>query len=145
MREVSLDQLYEQHLHTLTRRTDRALAARGFDALVIHAGCPPTQFLDDQDYPFKVNPHFKAWVPIVDNPDCLLVYTPGKRPRVLFHQSNDYWHQPAGLPQEPWTAAVDMNAAAGPCQGRRTLGQTGPRGLHRSEWLLPDRGGPIDQ
>ena len=114
MREVSLDQLYEQHLHILTRRADRALAARGFDALVIHAGCPPTQFLDDQDYPFKVNPHFKAWVPIVDNPDCLLVYAPGKRPRVLFHQSNDYWHQPAGLPQEPWTAAVDITPLPDP-------------------------------
>lgn len=116
MREVSLDQLYEQHLHTLTRRADRALAARGFDALVIHAGCPPTQFLDDQDYPFKVNPHFKAWVPIVDNPDCLLVYAPGKRPRVLFHQSNDYWHQPAGLPQESWTAAVDITPLPDPAK-----------------------------
>ena len=103
MREVSLDQLYEQHLQTLTRRADRALAATGFDALVIHAGCPPIQFLDDQDYPFKVNPHFKAWVPIVDNPHCLLVYAPGKRPRVLFHQPNDYWHQPA----EPAAGTLD--------------------------------------
>jgi Xaa-Pro dipeptidase len=116
VREVSLDQLYEQHLQTLTQRADRALAATGFDALVIHAGCPPTQFLDDQDYPFKVNPHFKAWVPIVDNPDCLLVYAPGKRPRVLFHQPNDYWHQPAGLPQEPWTAAVDITALPDPAK-----------------------------
>ncbi len=114
MREVSLDQLYEQHLQTLTQRTDRALAAAGFDALVIHAGCPPTQFLDDQDYPFKVNPHFKAWVPIVDNPHCLLVYAPGQRPRVLFHQPNDFWHQSAGLPQEPWTAAVDITALPEP-------------------------------
>ncbi len=57
------------------RRTEQSLAASGFDALVIQAGSPPTQFLDDQDYPFKVNPHFKAWVPIVDNPRCLLVYS----------------------------------------------------------------------
>jgi Xaa-Pro dipeptidase len=116
VREVSLDQLYEQHVQTLTQRADRALAASGFDALVIHAGCPPTQFLDDQDYPFKVNPHFKAWVPILDNPQCLLVYAPGRRPRVLFHQPNDYWHQPAGLPQEPWTAAVDITPIADPAK-----------------------------
>jgi Xaa-Pro dipeptidase len=116
VREVSLDQLYEQHLQTLTQRAGRALAATGFDAMVIHAGCPPTQFLDDQDYPFKVNPHFKAWVPIVDNPHCLLVYAPGKRPRVLFHQQNDYWHQPASLPQEPWTAAVEITALPDPAK-----------------------------
>ena len=79
MSESSLDQLYKPHLQTLMRRTEQSLAASGFDALVIHAGAPPTQFLDDQDYPFKVNPHFKAWVPIVDNPRCILVIAPGAR------------------------------------------------------------------
>jgi Xaa-Pro dipeptidase len=112
--EVSLDQLYVRHLETMMRRADRALAATGFDALVVHAGCPPIQFLDDQDYPYKVNPHFKAWVPITDNPHCLLVYAPGTRPRVLFHQPNDYWHKPASLPQEPWSAAVELTAFAEP-------------------------------
>jgi Xaa-Pro dipeptidase len=108
--QSSLDQLYEPHLQILMRRTERSLAASGFDALVIHAGCPPTQFLDDQDYPFKVNPHFKAWVPIVDNPRCILVVAPGARLKVLFYQPNDYWHKPARLPQAPWTAAVDLIA-----------------------------------
>jgi Xaa-Pro dipeptidase len=106
--QSSLDQLFGPHLQTLMRRTERSLAASGFDALVIHAGCPPTQFLDDQDYPFKVNPHFKAWVPIVDNPRCILVVAPGARLKVLFYQPNDYWHKPARLPQAPWTAAVDL-------------------------------------
>ena len=69
----------QPHLQTLMQRTDRSRStASGFDALVIHAGCPPTQFLDDQDYPYKVNPHFKAWVPIVDNPRCILVYRTGR-------------------------------------------------------------------
>jgi len=106
--ESSLDQLYRPHLQTLMRRTERSLAASGFDALVIHAGTAPIQFLDDQDYPYKVNPHFKAWVPIVDNPRCILVVTPGARLKVLFQQPNDYWHKPATLPQAPWTAEVDL-------------------------------------
>jgi Xaa-Pro dipeptidase len=106
--QSSLDQLYEPHLQTLMRRTERSLAASGFDALVIHAGCPPTQFLDDQDYPYKVNPHFKAWVPIVDNPRCILVVAPGAPLKVLFHRPNDFWHKPAELPRAPWTAAVDL-------------------------------------
>jgi Xaa-Pro dipeptidase len=108
--DSSLDSLYATHLATLMRRTDRSLQASGFDALVVHAGRPPVQFLDDQDYPFKVNPQFKAWVPILDNPRCILVYTPGVRPTVLFHQPNDYWHKPAKLPTAPWTAALDVIA-----------------------------------
>jgi Xaa-Pro dipeptidase len=111
---ADLDQLYLEHLQTVMQRTDRSLAAAGFDALVIRAGSPPTQFLDDQDYPYKVNPHFKAWVPILDNPQCLLVYQPGTRPRLLFHQANDYWHKPASLPREPWASAVDVTPMADP-------------------------------
>ena len=110
MSESTIDRLYKPHLQTLMRRTEQSLAASGFDALVIHSGSPPTQFLDDQDYPYKVNPHFKAWVPIVDNPRCILVITPGARLKVLFHQPKDYWHKPASLPQAPWTAEVDLIA-----------------------------------
>jgi Xaa-Pro dipeptidase len=114
VREDSLDQLYSQHLHTQMKRADLALAASGFDALVIHAGRPPIQFLDDQDYPYKVNPHFKSWVPILDNPGCLLVYSPGSKPRVLFHQPNDYWHKTADLPEGPWSSALDVTPTAEP-------------------------------
>jgi Xaa-Pro dipeptidase len=106
--DSSLDQLFAPHLTALMRRTDRSLAQSGFDALVVHAGRPPIQFLDDQDYPFKVNPQFKVWVPIIDNPRCILVYAPGVRPTVLFHQPNDFWHKPPKVPTAPWTDAVNM-------------------------------------
>jgi Xaa-Pro dipeptidase len=105
--DFSLDELYASHLATLMQRADRSLAQSGFEALVIHAGRPPIQFLDDQDYPFKVNPQFKAWVPIIDNPRCLLVYSPGSRPTVLFYEPNDFWHKPARLPTAAWTASVN--------------------------------------
>jgi Xaa-Pro dipeptidase len=108
--DSSLDQLYAAHLATLMQRTDRALGASRFDALVIFAGRPPLQFLDDQDYPYKVNPQFKAWAPIVDNPRCVLIYAPGARPTVLFYRPNDYWHKPAELPTAAWTASVNLVA-----------------------------------
>jgi Xaa-Pro dipeptidase len=114
--QSGLDELYKPHLQTLMQRTERSLAAAGFDALVIHAGCPPTLFLDDQDYPYKVNPHFKAWVPITDNPHCILVVAPGARPKVLFYEPRDYWHKPAPLPQAPWTTAVDLMAMIEPAK-----------------------------
>jgi len=113
---TALDKLYPEHLRTLMQRTDKSLAATGFDALVIRAGGAPTLFLDDQDYPYKVNPHFKSWVPITDNPHCFLVYRPGSRPQVLFYQPKDYWHKPASLPQEPWVEAVDISAMPDPAK-----------------------------
>ena len=114
MDEAGLDQLYSEHLRTLARRTDAALAALGCDALVIHAGAPPMLFLDDQAYPYKVNPHFKAWVPIIDNPGCVLIYVPGRAPLVLFHRPDDYWHKPASVPHDPWTEQVQITPMANP-------------------------------
>jgi Xaa-Pro dipeptidase len=110
--DSSIDELYLSHLRTVMARADKALAATGFDALVIRAGAPPLQFLDDQDYPFKVNPHFKAWVPIIDNPRSILIYVPGRRPTVLFHQPKDFWHKPAQLPARPWSNALDWRVMA---------------------------------
>lgn len=139
MRNVSLDTLYEDHLRTMMRRADSALAASKFDAMVVHAGAPPIQFLDDQSYPYKVNPHFKAWVPIIDNPQCVLIYAPGSRPRVLFHQPNDYWHKPASLPREPWTQYIeliptpDAAAASGEWAKLGRVAFIGPAGLFGAE------------
>ncbi|MDP8986034.1 MAG: Xaa-Pro dipeptidase [Pseudomonadota bacterium] len=100
------------------RRTDRVLADTGFEAVVIHAGTPPTQFLDDQDYPYKVNPHFKAWVPVLDNPGSLLVYRPGRAPQLLFYQPDDYWHKPASPPHDPWTEAIEVIAMPDPSRAQ---------------------------
>ena len=104
----TLDQLYPAHLRTLMQRADRILAETGYDALVIHAGAAPTQFLDDQDYPFKVNPHFKAWVPVTDNPHSILIHVPGHKPKLLFHRPEDFWHKPAPLPTAAWVNSIDL-------------------------------------
>jgi Xaa-Pro dipeptidase len=106
--DFGLDQKYAAHLEGVMQRTDQSLSASGFDALVILAGRPPLQFLDDQDYPYKVNPQFKAWVPIVDNPRCVLIYAPGTRPKLLFYSPNDFWHKPAAMPEGAWTSSIDL-------------------------------------
>jgi len=120
-----LDQLYVRHIETLMRRADQALAGAGFDVLAIHSGSPPVQFLDDQDYPYKVNPHFKAWVPVLDNPHSWLIYAPGGRPKLLFYQANDYWHKPAAIPRESWTDAVEVIPIANPEDARRHWAASG--------------------
>ena len=110
-----LASLYASHLQTLCARTDEALSATGFEALAIHAGRAPMLFLDDQPYPFKVNPHFKAWVPLLDAADCWIVYQPGKQPRLVFLQPVDYWHKPPAIPTDYWTDkfSIDVQSSTG--------------------------------
>ncbi len=108
MHEQAPDDLYPAHLKTLAARASEALSESGFEHLVVHSGEPPVQFLDDQSLPYKVNPHFKHWVPVTDNPGSVLIFTPSSKPRLLFHRQDDYWHKPLDVPNEPWTAAVDV-------------------------------------
>ena len=100
--------LFPAHIHTVRERTDRALTETGFDHLVIAAGALHVAFLDDNTYPFRPNPHFKWWLPIVDNPNCLIVYTPGKTPRLVYYQPVDYWYKPAGAPSGFWVDSFDI-------------------------------------
>jgi Xaa-Pro dipeptidase len=101
-------ELYPQHLETVKQRHDKALAETGYDHIIIFGGEIHIQFLDDTYYPFKVNPHFKAWLPIVDNPHCFIVHTPGEKPRLVYYQPVDYWYKPASAPRGYWTDHFDI-------------------------------------
>ena len=106
--------LYRAHTTVLKLRHDRALGATGYDHAVIFGGAQHIAFLDDHPYPFKVNPHFKWWVPVVDNPNCFIVYTPGVKPKLVFWQPIDYWYKPADTPSGWWTAPFDIEIIRNP-------------------------------
>ena len=110
----SPDSLYAQHLATLAARADAALERGGFDHLLIPSGTVHYQLFDDRDYPYAVNPQFKAWLPVVDAPGSWLVYTPGQRPTLIFLQPHDYWHVVPDMPSSYWTAHVDIRIIRSP-------------------------------
>ena len=101
--------LYSAHLATLKQRADEALARGGFDHLVVPSGTLHYQVFDDRDYPYAVNPQFKAWLPLTRVPNSWLVYTPGQRPKVLFHQPFDYWHVVPDAPSGWWVEHFDIH------------------------------------
>ena len=109
MPAAKLASLYPDHLSTLRDRADRALAHAGFDHLLIAAGMPLRKFLDDQDQPFIVSPHFKHWLPLSDTPGSWVVYTPGSRPKLIFLQPRDYWHVVPDAPTGYWVDAFDIS------------------------------------
>ena len=125
--------LYRAHITVLKLRFDHALAETNFDHAVIFGGAQHIAFLDDMAYPFRVNPHFKWWVPIVDNPHCMLIYTPGVKPRLVYYQPVDYWHKPAGPPTGWWTPPFDIEVITTPEAAKQFIPKTG-RVAFLGEW-----------
>jgi len=106
--------LYPAHLQTLKQRHDRALGENKYDHLIVFGGTTRMAFLDDMPYPFKPNPHFKAWVPVVDNPNCYVIYTAGKKPLLIYFQPVDYWYKPAETPSGYWVDQFDIRIIVTP-------------------------------
>jgi len=122
-----LARLYPDHLMTLRRRADAALARGGFDHLVIACGAAHYEFLDDRPYPFAVNPHFKHWLPVTRAPGSWLVYTPGERPKLIYLQPHDYWHVVPEAPAGYWVEHFDISIIREVQQARAHLPQDSAR------------------
>jgi len=103
-----LAQLYPQHLAHMIERATHALARGGFDNLLVAAGAELYRFLDDNPYPFQVNPQFKAWLPLTAHPHCWIFFTPGRRPLLVYHQPADYWHRSPSAPHGYWVEHFDV-------------------------------------
>lgn len=100
--------LYRDHLATLQRQAESALARTGHDALLIASGIEKYAFLDDRPYLFQSNPHFKHWLPLTNHPHSWIAVRPGKKPRVVYYQPDDYWHVPPEAPSGEWVDAVEL-------------------------------------
>jgi Xaa-Pro dipeptidase len=120
----ALATIYTAHVTMYKLRYDIALEQSKFEHAVVFSGALHYQFADDMPYPFKVNPHFKAWAPVTDNPNCFVIYTPGVKPKLLYYQPADYWHKVAGTPGEKWVEKFDVVLIADPDQARQHI----PRG-----------------
>jgi Xaa-Pro dipeptidase len=131
--------LYAAHLSTVMAAATRALARAGRDHLVVAAGREIYAFLDDNHYPFRVNPHFKWWVPLTAHPHCWIAYMPGRRPTLVYHQPADYWHVPPAAPSGHWVEHFDVHVIDAPEQARRFL----PADLARAA-ILGDAGSALD-
>ncbi|MGY4517020.1 Xaa-Pro dipeptidase [Lysobacter sp. HA18] len=108
MTDPSLSSLYARHIEVLQARTAIALERGGFDHLVVPSGTLHYQAFDDRDYPYAVNPQFKAWLPLVRNPGSWLVATPGQRPKLIYLQPRDYWHVVPEAPRGWWVEHFDV-------------------------------------
>ncbi|NVJ50625.1 MAG: Xaa-Pro dipeptidase [Gammaproteobacteria bacterium] len=116
---------YSEHIETLIQRYQSLLAEHNYDSVVIPSGMPIRKYLDDMDYPFKVNPHFKALVPLVTNPHCHIVIPQSGKPSLLFYQPVDFWHTVPADPSGEYTQHFDIIKIARPQEALAELPKQG--------------------
>ena len=120
----TLGELYEDHLREVMSRADRALIAGGYDGFIIGSGSQVYYYLDDSTYPFRPNPRYRAWLPDA-TPDSFVVYRPGARPKLVFHQPDDYWYLPPASPEGYWVGHFGLVVVRSPAELRREVGAKG--------------------
>lgn len=88
---MTLAATYPEHLEYLQRGYEAALAAHGFDAVVLCAGAAASRNrFDDQAWPLIRTPAFSHWCPLVEA-DAFVVVAPGARPRLVRTLVEDFW------------------------------------------------------
>ncbi|MGB1200043.1 MAG: Xaa-Pro dipeptidase [Cognaticolwellia aestuarii] len=105
---TTLANLYPNHINELLDRAKTAMKRENLEGLVIHSGKELKVFLDDYGYPFKVNPHFKHWLPLVDIPNCWLVIKGSDKPTLIYYQPVDFWHKVVELKEDYWNEFFDI-------------------------------------
>ncbi|MDR7332593.1 Xaa-Pro dipeptidase [Roseateles asaccharophilus] len=113
--------LYTDHLAALQRQAEAALERCGFDTLLIASGIEKYAFLDDRPYLFQPSPHFKHWLPLTNHPHSWLAVRPGRKPRVVYYQPDDYWHVPPEAPSGEWVDAVELVVIREPAEAAQAL------------------------
>lgn len=118
---------YAAHLDTMSQRLEQALDAAGLDAVCVFAGVERFPARDDVPYPFRIEPYFKAFVPLTDAVGSVLTLMPGRRPRLVYLQHEDFWHAPPKDPEGFWTDFVDVRIARNDDEVARLLADMPPR------------------
>lgn len=127
--DSQLEALYREHIRVVEARYAAALAATGWDAVVVHSGTPKkrTEF-DDQYFPLRPTPELQLWAPLVE-PDCFVVFEAGKKTTLVWPECKSFWERPAPPDATYFMGALDV---------RRVDTPELPRGK-RVAWVGEDR------
>jgi len=97
-----LKELYAGHVGTLAHGYAKALAASGFDAVVLHSGSLKKRSdFDDQYWRLRPTPHFAHWCPLQEV-DCAMIVAQGAPPKLVRPTAVDFWEHPASPETDHW-------------------------------------------
>ncbi len=131
---------YQSHLKSLLELYDSLLSEHHFSGLVIPSGVPKTVFLDDNSYPFKVNTHFKALLPVTQVPHSYIIYQVALKPILVFYQPEDYWHVVPSDPEGVWVDFFDIKIVRGTDDWKQFV----PKDCDKLVWIGEEQPGRIE-
>ncbi|MEO8703131.1 MAG: Xaa-Pro dipeptidase [Kofleriaceae bacterium] len=99
---------YPEHIQVLQAGTEAALAAHGFDAVILCSGTAAARNkFDDQYWPLHPTPAYSHWVPLFE-PDTFVVVRGGKKPQLVRTVVDDYWETQAPPESEHFWSQFDV-------------------------------------
>lgn len=108
---MTLKDLHKGHLDYLSSTTSQSLEICQVSGLVLDAGSPARYFEDDNDMPFRSCHHFAHWCP-VEGPNHVVVYEPGRKPKLMFWQPEDFWEEHTSLGNPFWADGYEIQTYA---------------------------------
>lgn len=129
-----IETLYQNHLQSVIQRFEQAMKTDGIQCIIIPSGSPKTVFLDDMDYPFVANPHFKSWLPVTNNPFCWIIFRLSEKPKLIFFEAKDFWHKPVTLGSPFWSAFFEIEVIHQPEEAFKLLPGNSANAAFLGEW-----------
>jgi Xaa-Pro dipeptidase len=88
---VSFETTYPDHVAYLQKATEAALAAQGYEALVVCGGAAQSKNrFDDQSWTLCPTPTFTHWCPLAEA-DAFIIVRAGRKPTLVRTVTDDFW------------------------------------------------------
>lgn len=126
---------FADHFRQLCARYDHILEAQDIDVLAIHAGQPKRHFMDDSEYPFRVNPHFKAVCPLLRAENCWVLMRPQQKPTLVFYAGENVWHESPYIDDEDWLSMFHVELIGSPHEVDKLLPYDKSRTVYLGEHI----------
>lgn len=100
---------YVNHLDHLVKQYAAAIAAHGFDWLVVHSGTPKSRSLyDDQYWPLRVTPFFAHFLPLAAPDSLVILGADARRPKLVWLQEQNFWEAAAAVEHDYWQEQFEI-------------------------------------
>ncbi len=111
MAKGELAQPFAEHAQEVTRQIEPYLAASGVEGILFGVGSAQVYRRDDQEIPFRPDPHAARFTPFAE-PDQWVLVRPGRRVLLVRVEPRDYWYEVAPLPEHPCLELYEIRSAA---------------------------------
>lgn len=108
MPDTELLSMQTDHIQTLQRRYESAMATHEYDGVLISSGAAPLRYGDDQSWHFQGYGPFLHWTGLTGQEHSWLLIRPGQKPLLYLYQPVDFWHANHELPDEPWQQVIEV-------------------------------------